>query len=135
LAERVEFTGWVAPDLVPAFINTAAAVLMPSRREGLPLVSIQAAQMARPVVAARVGGLPEIVVDGETGIVVAPEDSAALADAIEFLIEHPERAVKMGQAARRRAESYFGWTRYLDDTEALYQRLVGQNRGAVSAGG
>jgi glycogen(starch) synthase len=97
---------------------------MPSRREGLPLVAIQAAQMARPVIAARVGGLPEIVADGETGILVDPEDSAALANAIEFLIEHPEKAAQMGQMARRRAESEFSWTRYLNEVDALYRQLA-----------
>jgi glycogen(starch) synthase len=127
LAERVKFTGWFDANHVPELINTSTVVLMPSRREGLPQVSLQAAQMARPVVAARVGGLPEVVVDGETGIVIAPEDSAALAEAIAFLIEHPERAVQMGQAARRRVESHFGWTRYLDEVEVLYRQLAVQN--------
>ena len=106
---------------------------MPSRREGLPLVSIQAAQMARPVVAARVGGLPEVVVDGETGLLIDPEDSAALAQAIAFLLDHPDRATQMGQAARQRAELFFGWTRYLDSVEELYYRLAVHNAVTLSA--
>lgn len=134
LAERVEFTGWIAPGQVPALINTATVVLLPSRREGLPLVSLQAAQMARPTVAARVGGLPEIVIDGETGLLFDAEDSAALARAIEFLLEHPERAVQMGHAAVRRAESVFGWTHHLDNIESIYQKIALQTDIAVPAG-
>lgn len=133
LTERVEFTGWIDPEQVPALINRATLVLLPSRREGLPLVSIQAAQMARPVVAARVGGLPEVVIDGETGVLIDPEDSAALARAIAFLLDHPHNTSQMGQAARQRAELFFGWTRYLDSVEKLYYQLVRQNAIAGSA--
>src|SRR5206468_1041812 len=59
IRNTVEFTGWIAPDQVPDLINTATMVLMPSRREGLPLVGIEAALMRRPLIATRVGGLPE----------------------------------------------------------------------------
>ena len=125
LGHRVEFTGWIAPAAVPALINTATLVVMPSRREALPLVALEAASMARPVVATRVGGLPEVVAHEQTGLLVAPEDSDALAEAIAFLLEHPETARRMGQAARRRAEEVFSWTRCVDAYETLYRRLTG----------
>ena len=84
--------GWVEPSGVPALLNTATVVLMPSRREGLPLVGIQAALMARPIVAAaRAGGLPEIVVHGQTGLLVEKEDSRALAAAVAYLLD-PRRS-------------------------------------------
>lgn len=134
LTQRVEFTGWIDPEQVPAFINTATLVLLPSRREGLPIVSIQAAHMARPLVAARVGGLAEVVVDGETGLLTEPDDSAALARAVEFLLEHPDKATQMGQAAQQRAKLFFGWTEYLDSVEDLYHQLAGHNEIALQAG-
>lgn len=134
LAERVEFTGWVPPEQVPALINKATLVLMPSRREGLPQVAIQAAKMARPVVAARVGGLPEVVVDGETGVVIPPEDSAGLAQAIGSLLKNPERAVRLGQAARVRAQKLFDWTSYLDEAEVLYRKTSMPEKVPGSAG-
>jgi len=104
LADRVELVGWVAADKVPALINTATVVLIPSLFEGLPFVALEAAMMARPIVGTRVGGLPEIVVHGETGLLVEPEDSGGLAGAIGFLLEHPRMAVEMGQAGRRRVQ-------------------------------
>ena len=70
LREVVDFIGWVAPDKVPELINSATIVLMPSRWEGLPSVALQASMMARPVLATSVGGLPEVVVHGETGLLV-----------------------------------------------------------------
>ncbi len=120
----VEFVGAVPPEQVPEILNTATLVVMPSRREPFGLVALQAAQMARPVVAARVGGLPEVVVHDVTGLLVEPEHSAALTEAICFLLEHPGRAVAMGRAARRRARQNFAWTSLVDAYDAVYQRIA-----------
>lgn len=124
LLDIVEFVGWVAPENVPALLNSATIVLMPSRREGLPLVGLQAALMARPVVGTRVGGMPELVVPEQTGLLVDKEDSAGLAEAIARLLQCGELAVQMGEAARRRAEEGFGWQRCVDAYDALYRKLV-----------
>jgi glycogen(starch) synthase len=126
LKDRVEFKGWVAPDIVPELINIATVVVMPSRREGLPLVGIQAAQMARPVVATRAGGLPEIVVHEKTGVLVEREDVSALAQGIAFLLDHPDQARRMGEAARRRAREMFSLERCVDAYDALYHKLAGK---------
>lgn len=124
LNTSVRFVGWVAPDKVSALINTATIVVMPSRWEGLPGVAIQAAQMARPVVGTRVWGLPEVVLHEETGLVVDMDDATALSDAIARLLDHPEEAIRLGSAARRRAVDVFGWDRYLDAHDSLYRTLV-----------
>ncbi len=125
VSHAVEFMGWVPPDDVPALMNGATLVIMPSRwREPFGLVALQAAQMARAVVATRVGGLPEIVADGETGLLVANEDSAALADAITFLLEHPHTARQMGCAARQRAQSRFTLERLVAQYEDIYRRML-----------
>jgi glycosyltransferase involved in cell wall biosynthesis len=79
--------------------------------------------MARPVVATRVGGLPEVVVHQETGLLVEPEDYVGLAEAVACLLEHPEAAVQMGQTGRRRVQKMFGWQRCVDAYEALYKKL------------
>jgi glycogen(starch) synthase len=123
LREFIDFIGWVAPDQVPRLINTATLVLMPSRWEGLPSVALQASMMARPVVATTVGGLPEVVIHRQTGVTVRPEDQAALAAAVVFLLEHPEEAVRMGQAGRRRVQDVFNWQRCVEAYDRLYRKL------------
>ena len=124
LTDVVDLIGWVAPAEVPALINITTMVLMPSWWEGLPSVALQAALMARPVVATRVGGLPEAVVHQQTGLLVEPEDCVGLAEAIAFLLEHPAVTVQMGQAARRLVHDVFGWQRCVDAYDALYRELA-----------
>jgi glycogen(starch) synthase len=123
--ESVDFAGWVAPDQVPALINEATLVLIPSRAdETLPVVALQAAQMARPVVATGVTGLPEIVRHQETGLLLPPDDAAGLVEAIAFLLEHPEAATQLGQSARQRAQRLFSLEGCVDAYEARYRALI-----------
>lgn len=126
LGSRVEFLGWVSPDAVPALLNTATMVLMPSRWEGLPSVVLQASIMARPIVATPVGGLSEVVAHQQTALLVPPDNPARLAEAIEFLLGHPEVAAQMGQAARQRVQEVFTWERCVDAYDNLYRRLAGK---------
>lgn len=124
LEEQVRFLGWVEPEQVAALINTATLVLVPSRwREAFGLVALQAASQARPVVAARVGGLPEVVADGETGLLVPKEEPAALAEAVLRLLAEPELAIRLGEQGRRRASERFGWETHLDAFSRLYRQL------------
>ncbi len=123
ITNAVEFTGWVPPDQIPALINRASLAIVPSRFEPFGLVALQAMQMARPVVASDVGGLTEIVVDHETGLLVPKEDSAALAQAIIFLLEHEQTAAQFGKAGQLRAQHTFGFDRFVDAYEQLYQQL------------
>ena len=124
LTEVVEFTGWVEPDEVPALINTATMVLMPSWREGLPTVALQAALMGRPVVGTRAGGLAEVVVHRQTGLLVEKGDTHSLSQAIAFLLNNPELALKMGMAGRKRAQELFSWRRCVAGYNELYRKLV-----------
>ncbi|HSJ02906.1 MAG: glycosyltransferase family 4 protein [Verrucomicrobium sp.] len=108
VGDRVDFRGWVPPDEVPALINTCSTVVMPSRwQEPFGLVAVQAAQMARPIIASNVGGLPEIVKHQETGLLIPAEDPLALAHAVQYMIQHPTEANRMGKAAQERARSLF----------------------------
>jgi glycogen(starch) synthase len=132
LANVVEFMGWVSPHEVLALINTATMVVMPSRWEGLPSVVLQAAIMARPVVATRVSGLSEVVVHQNTGLLVEPEDAQGLAEAIALLLDQPETAVRMGLAARRRVQELFNWEKCVAAYDALWRRLIANGRGRSS---
>lgn len=124
VSDRTEFLGWAAPEDVPELILQASIVLVPSRREAFGLVALEAAMMGRPVVATAVGGLPEVIADGKTGVLVPPEDASALADAISRLLADPERCSRMGVEARRRALAEFEWERHVDAYDALYGEIT-----------
>ena len=123
LTQSVDFSGWIAPDQVPAIIGSATMLVMPSRWEGLPNAALQAAMMGRPVVGAWVGGLPEIVEHQQTGLLVEPEDADALAEAIVSLLKSPQRLFQLGQAARAKVQKEFDWDHYVEAYDALYRKL------------
>jgi glycogen(starch) synthase len=133
LSDAVRFLGAVAPDQVPHLLDSASLVVVPSRwNEPFGLVALEAALMARPVVAARVGGLAEAVEEGKTGLLVDPEDFVSLADAMLYLLENHEVADRMGATARERAGERFSWNRCVDEYESLYE-LTRHDRSAGGA--
>ena len=119
----VDFVGWVAPDKVPALINTSTIVLMPSRQDSLPLVALETALMGRPIVATHVGGLPEVVSHEKTGLLVESENGRALARAAISLLSQPNVAGRMGEKARVRAQTLFSWNYHVDAYDALYRKV------------
>jgi glycosyltransferase involved in cell wall biosynthesis len=127
LEQSVDFLGWVKPENVPALINSSTLVVMPSRQESLPLVALEAALMERPVLATWVGGLPEVVVHEQTGLLVKPDDSHALTEAVAYLLHRPELAVRIGQNARRWAEQKFNWQTHVDGYDELYKELTAKS--------
>ena len=122
----VDFLGWVEPAEVLPLVNGSTMVLMPSRQESLPMVALEAALMARPVVATRVGGLPEVVEHEQSGFLVETGDSRAFGAAIESLLRQPSLALQMGQAARSRAQQMFSWKTHVDAYDRLYAKLTGK---------
>lgn len=116
IADRIDFVGHVAS--VTDIYSGIDLVVIPSRYEGFCFVAAEAALAARPVVATRVSSLPEVVDEGRTGVLVEPEDPAALAQAIVALVGSPERAVAMGLEGRRRAREMFA-------PEAIHEELEG----------
>ena len=124
MREKVKFLGWIAPEEIPALLATAHLVLIPSRYEGLPRVAVEAALMAKPVVATRVGGISEVVLHQKTGLLVEPENNTALAEAISFLLAHQEEATTMGHSARSLALKKFNLEHCVDSYQSLYQRLT-----------
>lgn len=106
LADRVSLVGAVPHDDVPAVLAHADVVVLPSLSEELGSVLLEVMQAGRPVVASRVGGIPEAVADGVTGLLVPPGDPAALAGAVDRLLADRPAAAAMGRAARERAGAY-----------------------------
>lgn len=124
VADRTRFEGWVAPERMRELVAAATVVVVPSRAEPFGLVALEGSAGARPVVASAVGGLGEVVQDGVTGTLVAPDDPPALAAAIGELLAAPERARAMGRAGRERAYDVFAEDRELAEWDALYERLA-----------
>jgi glycosyltransferase involved in cell wall biosynthesis len=123
LGERVIFHG--ASQDVPALLRAAGMFVLSSRSEGIALTLLEAMATGLPVVATRVGGNAEVVIDGETGLLVPPGDPAGLAHAIGALIADPERAGRMGDRGHLRAQEHFDVRRVVRRYEALYLDLLG----------
>jgi sugar transferase (PEP-CTERM/EpsH1 system associated) len=118
LEERVSFLGVVRD--IPGLLARSAIFVLPSRSEGISLTLLEAMAVGLPVVATWVGGTPEVVLDGQTGLLVPPSDPTALADAILRLRRDDETARLMGAAGRRRVECEFGIRRMVADYLDLY---------------
>jgi glycosyltransferase involved in cell wall biosynthesis len=116
LSIPVRFHGHVAD--VRSYLDGLDVFVLPSRAENLPVSIMEAMAHALPVIATHVGGVPEIVEDGVSGILVEPDDSAALACAISALADQPERAVRLGRNGARRAAQEF-------NAGVLAPRMVG----------
>jgi glycosyltransferase involved in cell wall biosynthesis len=132
VGDRVKFLGEVRD--VPALLARARMFVLPSRSEGIPLTVLEAMARGLPVVATRVGGLSEVVVEGETGLLVPSADPAALAAAMLRLWRETDTGRRMGEAGRRRVEQVFDIRRMIDDYEALYvEPNAAQMRAVVTA--
>ena len=119
IEDAVHFLGYVAP--VQRAIADAAIVVVPSMGEGFGMVALEAMERARPVIAAEIGGLGELVQDGVTGLLVPPGEAEPLVSAIVQLAGDLPRAREMGEAGRRRALEHFLQARCTDRTELLYE--------------
>ncbi len=102
----------------------AAAFVCPSIYEPFGLINLEAMACGTAVVASRVGGIPEVVVDGETGWLVEPGDAPALGQALRAALADPARARSMGEAGRRRVEAHFAWDRIAERTLEVYRHAI-----------
>lgn len=130
VADRVRFLGW-RPDL-PAVLAAADVAVLPSRAESFGLALAEAMALGKPCVGAAVGGIPEVVEDGVTGAVAAPEP-AAFAAALAPLVASAELRARMGEAGRRRVVERFGADRQARTVAALLEEVVAQRTAGAPA--
>jgi glycosyltransferase involved in cell wall biosynthesis len=122
---RVRWTPQLTSAEVARALDGATALLLPSRSEGLPRIVVECFCRGRPVIGARAGGIPDIVRDGESGIVVPPEDAEALADAVVRLAADPALASRLGAGARRDVERWLATPEdYARRTRELVERVA-----------
>lgn len=127
VADRVQFLGAVERDDVPSLLRSADVVCCCPWYEPFGLVAVEAMACGVPVVASRVGGLAETVVNGRTGVHVPPRSPAAIADAVRTVTLDPRRQAEMAASACTRATAY-GWDRIGARTLAAYRQLVAAGR-------
>ncbi len=118
--------GMLARAEVVQILSHATVFVCPSEYEPLGIVNLEAMACGCAVVAADVGGIPEVVADGVTGLIVPPRDERALAAAVNALVREPGRAASLGARGRERAVAEFGWARIAAQTADLYARLAGR---------
>ena len=128
LSERVRFLPGVPDRDLPAAYNAAALYLglsrlMPDRVEGFGISLVEAAACGLAVVAGRTGGIPDAVREGETGLLVNPDNLDEICSAIQCLLDDSERAARMGRAGRRAVEDYYNWDRVAADLQRIGHEL------------
>ena len=130
LGDNVQFCGQVSVDELPDVMAAADVVVVPSvvdgsgNQDGLPTVALEAMAAGKPVVASALGGLPLVVQDGCTGLLVPPGDEPTLAEAILTLVRAPAMAQRMGKAAHERVERDLSWDTAAQQYETVYERAL-----------
>ncbi len=126
IADRFKLFGFRRD--VPDLMRAIDVMCLPSHREPFGLVYVEAALAGKPVIACQAGGAPEIIIHGETGLLVPPpENIAALAAAILALLDNRDSSAAMGARGRELALSRFGWPKYLARLSDLYDRILNRN--------
>jgi glycosyltransferase involved in cell wall biosynthesis len=122
LQNRIRFLGWLSAEQVKEQYTAANIFLFPSRHEGMPNAVLEAMASGLPVVATNIAGNEELVIDGETGRLVPTEDAESLRESLKPLLVEAKMREQMGLAARRRAESAFGWNRVAEQYESILEK-------------
>ena len=123
---QVDFVGFVPNDEIYSLLERHHIMVMPSvmDSESFGVAVLEASACARPVIASRVGGVPEVLKDGETGLMVPPGDVAALAEAILKLARDPGVCARMGQSGRELVREKYQWDQSLDMMASLYREII-----------
>jgi len=122
--KRVEFSGRVEHEKLPERYANADLFVFPSRRESFGLVLAEAMAAGLPVVSTKVGAIPEVVEDGEAGILVQPDDPRKFAEAVNTLLNNPEKMKTMGLKGRERVRKYFTWDKVAMRVIKYYDEIL-----------
>jgi glycosyltransferase involved in cell wall biosynthesis len=122
LEQQVEF--WGFRNDIPEILSHLDILVLPSLQEPFGKIVIEAMAMKKPVVASKIGGVPEIVEDGKTGLLVPPADSDAICQALEQFIEDREMRERMGLEGRKRVEQMFSLEKHVHQLEQVYEAIL-----------
>ncbi|HCO19313.1 MAG TPA: hypothetical protein DIT39_06905 [Tissierellales bacterium] len=124
IADKVIFAGAVANVEMPGYYAASDIVVLPSLKEATSIAGLEAMASGKPLVGTNVGGIPQIIADGETGILVSSRNPEELANAIATLLSDDGKRATMGLSARRRAESEFSWETIAQKTMSIYSSIM-----------
>jgi glycosyltransferase involved in cell wall biosynthesis len=123
--DRVHFLGWLDRASLIEWYRRANLFLFPSRHEGMPNAVLEAMAAGLPVIATRIAGSEELVVDGLSGALVPPQDAAALREALRPLLVEEGLRRRMGQASFERVRQHYSWERSAQAYLSLFQNICG----------
>ena len=123
--KNIKFAGFVEEGLKPLYYKAADVFCLPSTtsHESFGIVNLEAMACSVPIVASKIGGIPDVVKDGKNGLLVPPRDSDALADAIIYLLENEDIREKMGKNGREKIKDY-SWERIAEEIEKVYEEIL-----------
>lgn len=124
LENVVEVTGWVDNIKKERILETSTMLVLPSYTEGLPMSILEAMSLGLPIVASRVGGIPDAVTHEEEGLLIEPGDVVALAKAIIMLLDCPCKCARMGMAGQQKVREAFTATKILTDLNSVYEEIL-----------
>lgn len=124
VTDIVQFAGRVSDEQLHAYLHATDVFVLPSRKEGFGIVFLEAMAYGKPVVAGAHGGSPEVVADGETGILVRNGDQDALVEALTSLLLNPEMRRKMGDAGMHRVQTVFSYDQFQSEVNQSLDRLL-----------
>ncbi|CAN5275275.1 glycosyltransferase family 4 protein [soil metagenome] len=126
LHDQVHLKGFIPDDQMPAYYANAVCLCLPStsQSEGFGMVIIEAASQKTPSIGTKVGGIPSVIVDDETGLLIKPKDDEVLARAIEELYIDSKKRDRLGEAAYKRVLADFTWAKQIQKTDTLFRSLL-----------
>jgi len=122
IEDKIIFTGFKSD--IKEILSSIDILVMPSLREGFPMVTLEAMAMAKPIVATDIDGIREQIDHDENGLLIPPEDPEAIADAIIFLFNNKEKSEQLGFAAKKKAEEKFSVEEMIKKTKGVYEELL-----------
>lgn len=127
IRNNVHIIGKLPNHVIPKYLSASDVFILPSYSEGLPNVVLEAMSCSLPVIASSVGGIPEAVVDGKSGILVEKKNADSLKIAIEYVIYNTKKAKEMGINGRKIVENKFTWPRNAEEVIQVYKELIRNN--------
>jgi glycogen(starch) synthase len=125
ILDRIDFKGWLSGTTLIQEYKKANVFVFPSRHEGMPNAVLEAMACGLPVVATQIAGNQELVIPGETGLLVPPDDVTSLNAALDSILTNSETRMKMGAAGRKLVEDEFTWDRTASQYLAVMQKIIG----------